>query len=349
MPQRTLSPEWAPQSGVQLAWPHAATDWAYMLHEVTECYVRLAFEIATRTKLLIVAPEAEQVRSLLAQRLPGRATVNILYRDCPTDDTWARDHAFLTVMSAEGAELLDFRFNGWGGKFEATLDNAVNKCLFDAADSPFRGNYVDCLDFELEGGSIETDGQGTLLTTAACLLNPNRNARLGQAHIEALLMERLGIARILWLHHGALEGDDTDSHVDTLARLCPDDTIVYVQCRDASDGHYAGLKAMEEELRSFRTNEGKPYRLIPVPLPAAIYDEAGARLPATYANYLVMNRAVLYPTYAQEQHDAEAAKALQQAFPQHEIVGVDCRALIRQHGSLHCATMQYPKGVLIGG
>lgn len=344
--RRTLAPEWAPQSGVQLTWPHAGTDWAYMLPEVTECYIRLTFEIATRTTLLIVAPETASVQRLLAERLPSRATANIIYRDCPTNDTWARDHAFLTVMSADGAELLDFRFNGWGGKFEASLDNAINKRLFDAAPSPFHGNYVDCLDFELEGGSIETDGYGTLLATTTCLLNPNRNARLDQAHIEALLKERLGISRFLWLHHGALAGDDTDSHIDTLARLCPDDTIVYVQCGDTSDEHYTELKAMEEELRAFRTEGGKPYRLIALPLPAAIHDEEGERLPATYANYLVMNDAVLYPTYAQERTDAEAAKALQQAFPHREIVGVDCRALIRQHGSLHCATMQYPKGVL---
>lgn len=343
---RTLAPEWARQSGIQLTWPHADTDWAYMLPEVTECYLRLAFEIATRQPLLIVAPNVEQVKALIVERLPQRATDNIRYFSCPTNDTWARDHGFLTIMSSTGPELLDFRFNGWGGKFEATLDNAINQRLVASEHPVLKGKYVDCLDFELEGGSIEVDGQGTLLTTSECLLNPNRNAQLDKAHKEALLKERLGVDRILWLDHGYLAGDDTDSHIDTLARLCPNNTIVHVHCTDSTDEHYAALQAMEQQLLTFTTIEGKPYRLIALPMADAIYDaENGERLPATYANYLIMNEAVLYPTYAQPENDQKAAAALRQAFPDRDIIGVDCRALIRQHGSLHCVTMQYPWGV----
>lgn len=343
---RTLAPEWARQSGIQLTWPHADTDWAYMLPEVTECYLRLAFEIATRQPLLIVAPNVEQVKALIDERLPQRATDNIRYFSCPTNDTWARDHGFLTVMSSTGPELLDFRFNGWGGKFEATLDNAINQRLVASEHPVLKGKYVDCLDFELEGGSIEVDGQGTLLTTSECLLNPNRNAQLDKAHKETLLKERLGVDRILWLDHGYLAGDDTDSHIDTLARLCPNNTIAYVHCTDSTDEHYAALQAMEQQLLTFTTIEGKPYRLIALPMADAIYDaENGERLPATYANYLIMNEAVLYPTYAQPENDQKAAAALHQAFPDRDIIGVDCRALIRQHGSLHCVTMQYPWGV----
>lgn len=346
--KRTLAPEWALQSGIQLTWPHAHTDWAYMLEEVTECYVRLAYEISKRERLLIVAPDVEQVKCLLNERLPQKATENIVYCQCNTNDTWARDHAFLTVVSAtEGAELMDFRFNGWGGKFEASLDNAINKQLVEEKNALLKGKYVDCLDFELEGGSIETDGNGTLLTTSECLLNPNRNAHLDKSHIEALLSERLGVDRFLWLDHGYLAGDDTDSHIDTLARLCPNDTIVYVKCNDSADEHYAALRQMEEQLQTFRTSKGEPYNLLPVPMPQAIYDEEGERLPATYANYLVMNDAVLYPTYAQTANDEQAARILAKAFPGRDIVGVDCRALIKQHGSLHCATMQYPKGVMV--
>ena len=344
--RRTLAPEWFPQSGVQLTWPHAGTDWAYMLSEVTECYVRLAFEIATRCPLLIVVPDTDAVRRLLDERLPRRATEHIRYFACPTDDTWARDHAFLTVVSADGPELLDFRFNGWGGKFEATRDNAINAHLAEANPPLLKGRYVDCLDFELEGGSIETDGCGTLLTTSECLLNPNRNARLDKEHIEQLLSERLGVTRFLWLDHGYLAGDDTDSHVDTLARLCPNDTILYVQCRVEADEHFAALHAMEEQLQTFRTAAGRPYRLLPLPMPAAIHDEDGQRLPATYANYLVTDTAILYPTYAQPDTDAAAAAVIRQAFPDRDVVGIDCRALIRQHGSLHCATMQFPRDVM---
>lgn len=344
--KRTLAPEWARQSGVQLTWPHANTDWAYMLPQVTECYLRLAFEIATRETLLIVTPDVEATQALINERLPQRATQNIIYHQCPTNDTWARDHAFLTVMSNTGAELLDFRFNGWGGKFAAQLDNAINKSLVSGTKPLLKGKYIDFLDFELEGGSIEVDGQGTLLTTSECLLNPNRNPQLDKAHKEALLKERLGIDRVLWLDHGYLAGDDTDSHIDTLARLCPNNTIVYVRCTDPTDEHYPALQAMEEQLRTFTTAKGAPYKLIALPMAQAVYDENGERLPATYANYLVMNHAVLYPTYAQPDNDAQAARALRQAFPDRDIVGVDCRALICQHGSLHCVTMQYPWGVL---
>lgn len=340
--RRTLAPEWFIQSGVQLTWPHEQTDWAYMLDEITETYIRIAFEIATRETLLIVAPNAGKVRALLCERLPQRATRHIIYGECPTNDTWARDHAFLTVVTGTGCELLDFRFNGWGGKFEASLDNGINARI----QPMLNGKYVDCLDFVLEGGSIETDGRGTLLTTEKCLLNNNRNPRLDKAQIETLLSERLNVNHFLWLKHGHLAGDDTDAHIDTLARLCPNETVTYVKCADEKDMHFAELQAMEKELQAFRTREGKPFRLIALPMPAAIFDETGGRLPATYANYLVMNTAILCPTYSQSENDQAAINALRQAFPDRDVVGTDCRQLIRQHGSLHCATMQYPRGVL---
>ena len=344
-PRRTLPAEWEPQSAVQLTWPHAATDWAPMLQEVTKTYLRLAYEIATRQTLIIVTPEADAVSRLLQQQLPSKVLGHIHFVSAPTDDTWARDHGFLTLMGTGGCEFLDFRFNGWGGKFGADRDNAINRALY--ATGLLQGHYVDCLDFELEGGSIESDGRGTLLTTRACLLNANRNAPMSDAQREALLLARLGAQRVLWLSHGALEGDDTDAHIDTLARLCPADTIVYVKCEDATDAaHYANLGLMEQELQALRTAEGKPYRLIPVPLPAPIYDAEGQRLPATYANFLIMNTAVLVPTYKQPTLDERAMNAIASAFPGRDIVGIDCRPLIYQHGSLHCATMQYPRGAV---
>ena len=343
--RRTLLPEWYPQSGVQLTWPHASTDWAYMLPEVTECYLRLAFEIARRESLLIVSPEPEDVKRLLHEKLPAAVCDNMVFAACSTNDTWARDHAFLTVGGGSaGLELLDFRFNGWGDKFESNLDNAINRTIFDKGHI-LGGTYTDCLDFCLEGGSIETDGCGTLLTTAQCLLNPNRNPQYGQSEIEDILSSRLGVNHFLWLTEGYLAGDDTDSHIDTLARLCPDNTILYVKCAEPSDEHYADLQRMEEQIKAFRTPEGEPYRLITVPMPPALYDEEGDRLPATYANYLVMDKAVLFPTYGLPETDEAARLAIIKAYPSREAVGVPCNALIRQHGSLHCATMQYPRGL----
>lgn len=349
--KRTLPAEWAPQSAIQLTWPHEDTDWADMLSEVTTTYVHLAFEIARRQPLLIVHPYTTALQTFLQSQLPEKVFQNITFFQCPTNDTWARDHAFLTIVGTEGAELMDFRFNGWGGKFEATADNAINRQLFET--SHLKGRYVNALDFELEGGAIESDGMGTLLTTEECLLNTNRRREgdriplVDRMQVELFLQDSLGVERILWLKHGYLAGDDTDSHIDTIARLCPDNTIVYVQSRDENDEHHAALTAMESEIRAFRTATGQPYRLIPVPMPDPIFDEEGERLPATYANFLIMNKAVLMPTYAQPVHDEAAQRALQTAFPHHEIVGIDCRSLIRQHGSLHCATMQYPRGVFI--
>lgn len=341
---RMLASEWFPQSGVQLTWPHAETDWNYMLEEVTECYVRLAYEIACRTRLLIVAPDIDKVQRLLNERLPLRARHNIVYFACPTNDTWARDHAFLTVIGPAGVELMDYTFNGWGGKFEASLDNSINRRLMDGG--MVKGTYVDRQHFVFEGGSIESDGQGTLLTTAECLLNPNRNPQMSRVEIEQTLLNDFGAQQVLWIEHGYLAGDDTDSHIDTLARLCPNDTIVYVRCTDPADEHYEALHAMEQEIKAFRTLQGNPFRLLALPMAAPAFDDDGDRIPATYANYLVMDTAVLYPTYAHPSLDEAAKAVLQQAFPHHDIVGIDCRALIKQHGSLHCATMQYPKGVL---
>lgn len=340
-----LPAEWAPQSGVQLTWPHAGTDWTPILPQVTNCYIRMALEIALREPLLIVTPEPDSVWKLLHERLPAKALANITLYEVPTDDTWARDHGFITLLSPEGPLLLDFQFNGWGKKFEAAQDNRINRVLME--NGVFHGTYIDHLDFVLEGGSIESDGRGTVLTTSQCLLAPNRNQPLSLPDIEARLKEYLHARRILWLNHGYLEGDDTDSHVDTLARLCPGDTIAYVQCRDTADPHFEELRLMEQELQEMRTAEGKSFNLIPLPMAAPAYDDEGQRLPSTYANFMVINGAVLMPTYKYPELDELARKQLQKAFPRHEIIGIDCRALIIQHGSLHCCTMQFPIGTVV--
>jgi len=261
--------------------------------------------------------------------------------DLPSNDTWARDHGFLTLVDDQGhARLLDYRFNGWGEKFAAELDNALNRRLYDLG--VLQGEYIDCLDFVLEGGSIESDGRGTIFTTTGCLLAPHRNQPLSQAAIEARLLKDFGARRVLWIDHGSLTGDDTDGHIDTLVRICPDDTILYVGCDDPDDEQYEELRLMEAQLHTFRTLEGQPYRLLKLPMPRPIYDD-GDRLPATYANFLVVNGAVLCPTYAQPDLDAEALSLIAQAFPGRDIVGIDCRSVIRQHGSLHCCTMQFPQ------
>lgn len=328
-----LPAEWEPQDGVQLTWLHSGTDWAYMLDEVLVTYKEMALEISKRERLIVVAPE-------------GRAA-GMLYVTCPTDDTWARDHGFITLSADEGTggdcRLLDFKFNGWGEKFPSDNDNAINRRLYDVG--AVKGEYESHLDFVLEGGSIESDGRGTIFTTSQCLLAPHRNQPLTKEEIEARLKEYLCAERVLWIDHGQLTGDDTDGHIDTLVRIAPDDTLLYVGCDDTGDEQYEKLRLMEEQLRTFRTMEGRPYRLVRLPMPRPIYD-GDDRLPATYANFLVINGAVLVPTYAQPDKDEEAMKIVGEAFPGREIVGIDCRTLIQQHGSLHCCTMQFPKGTL---
>ena len=304
-----MQAEWERQSAVQLTWPHEHTDWAPILPEITAVYEQMAQEIRKRESLIVVD-------------------------DIPHNDTWARDHGFITVEENGTNVLLDFRFNGWGEKFEAELDNQINRHLHDKGI--VKGVYEDHLNFVLEGGSIESDGKGTVFTTTCCLMAPHRNQPLTQADIEVRLKEYLGAERIVWLNHGSLIGDDTDGHIDTLMRICPDDTIIYT----GGDSDHPDLDLMEEELKALRTLDGKPYRLLKLPLPRPIYDD-DYRLPATYANYLVINDAVLVPTYRQPDLDAEAMQMIGEAYPDREIVGIDCCAVIKQHGSLHCCTMQY--------
>lgn len=301
--------EWEPQSAVQLTWPHKDTDWAPILPEITAVYEEIKREIESRETVIVVD-------------------------DIPHNDTWARDHGFITVEENGQLILLDFKFNGWGEKFAAELDNDINRQLYE--QQLVKGIYESHLDFVLEGGSIESDGKGTIFTTTCCLMAPHRNQPLTQQEIEQQLKEWLGAERIVWINHGSLIGDDTDGHIDTLVRIAPNDTLLYI----GADDEHPDLLLMEQELQQLRTIDGHPYRLLRLPMPRPIYDD-GERLPATYANYLVINGAVLVPTYNQPDLDQEAISTIGKAFPDREIIGIDCRAVIRQHGSLHCCTMQY--------
>ena len=327
-----LCAEWEKQWGVQLTWPHAATDWAPYLDDITHTYIIMAREIARREHLLVVTPHPDDVRRQL--EMGGVEMGNVIIHCCPTNDTWARDHGFLTLSDGT---LLDFQFNGWGKKFEAALDNAINGTL--CPRPPYHISSEK--DFVLEGGSIESDGRGTVFTTSTCLLAPNRNQPLSRQEIEDQLKRRLHADRIVWLDHGHLEGDDTDGHIDTLVRIAPNDTLLYVATDDTSDIHYSDLKAMETQLGDLRTKEGKPYRLCPLPLPQPIVVD-GERLPATYANYLIINGAVLVPTYGQPDNDQKAIDTIAKVFPEREVVPIDNRTIILQHGSIHCCTMQFP-------
>lgn len=339
-----LPAEWEPQSLVMLTWPHQATDWAPYLKDITETYVEMADAITRREPLVIATPHPIGVGALLSGRLTAEQMTRVYICFCKTNDTWARDHGPITLRSEDGKlTMLDFRFDGWGEKFEAALDNEVTRTLhkdgaFDTEDGG-TPRLADHDDFVLEGGSIESDGKGAVFTTAACLLR--RNQPMPEEEIEQELRFRLKAKRIVWLRHGRLVGDDTDGHIDTIVRVAPNNTLLYNRCTDEEDEQFEDFKALEEELKELRTEEGRPYRLIALPQPDAIYDE-GERLPATYANFLVINGAVLVPTYNQPEKDGAACEAIAEAFPEREIVAIDSRTIIRQHGSIHCCTMQVP-------
>ncbi len=329
--------EWYPQSAVQLTWPHKETDWLPIMDEVIPCFVSIAHEILKREKLLIVCSDEKEVREQLGEVNED----NLIFREMETNDTWARDHGGISLFYEGVPTVYDFVFNGWGMKFAADMDNLITRQLFISDTFKEEVQHANLQPLVLEGGSIESDGKGTLLTTAECLLSVNRNEYLSQEQLEYHLKDIFGIDRILWLYSGYLAGDDTDSHIDTLARFCAEDTIAYVQCTDEADEHYPDLKQMEEELKAFTQKDGTPYRLIALPMADKVEWE-GERLPATYANFLIINNAVLLPFYDSPK-DKIAKEALQQAFPDREIVGINCLSLIKQHGSLHCVTMQYPE------
>lgn len=335
---RRLPAEWEPQSRVLMAWPHCETDWAPMLAETVECFAGIIRSISSETPVIVVGPSGLCRGSFDACDFdPSRVT----FIDCPTNDTWARDFGPLTVETPDGHMALDFKFNGWGLKFAADRDNLINSVLDSRGLLP--GRRENHLNFVLEGGSVESDGQGTILTTSECLMSPNRNGGSSKPEIEEYLKAAFGADRILWLDHGALAGDDTDSHIDTLARLVAEDTIVYCGPGEEGDPNNEGLMTMRDEIKALRTREGLPYHLIELPLPDPIYDRDGMQLPATYANFLISNRKVFLPVYGQKRKDTLATMLLQSVFIDREVVPVDCRALIEQHGSLHCVTMQFPE------
>ncbi len=335
-----LPAEWEEQDGVLLAWPHEGTDWAYMLDDVRPVFVEIIQQIIRFERVLLTAPDAAAAAGFLAEAGVDLSKVTVC--EMPNNDTWARDFGPITVSYNNQPVLLDFGFNGWGLKFPANHDNLISKGL--KGQGALVPN-LKTIGLVMEGGSIESDGLGTILTTSECLLSPNRNPQLDKSEVEQAMASLLGARRVLWLNHGWLAGDDTDSHIDTLARICPDNTIVYQACDNPLDEHFLELKLMEDELKAFKAPDGSSYRLMALPWPKARFDAQAHRLPATYANFLVINGAVLVPTY-RDDNDPVALECIGKAFPGREVSGIDCLPLLEQHGSLHCVTMQLPAGVL---
>lgn len=338
-------PEWAEQSAVLIAWPYGEGDFKPWLEEVEGAYEAIAREVSLRQRLIVACRDIRHLGHVKDRLLHAQADVaNVDFAEIPYNDVWVRDTAPLTVEIGPSSRLLDFRFNGWGNKYEHGDDARLAANLHDAG--VLGATPLESVDFVLEGGSIESDGAGTLLTTARCLLNPNRNPSYSRQGIEERLKASFGVNRVLWLNHGHAEGDDTDAHVDTLARFCPGGVIAYTASDDPLDPLHGDLKAMEKELEGLLAEGGGPYRLVPLPIPRPIYSEEGDRLPATYANFLVINGAVLVPVYG-DPADRVALERLAACFPDRTLVPIPSTPLIRQYGSIHCMTMQFPRSVTL--
>lgn len=339
---RFFPPEWHPQEGILITWPHSQSAWKADLGFIEPTFLNLIKTISdlNETVFVVIDPSVDLInlKNIFLEHAIHLELIRWI--DAPTNDTWIRDYGPITVFEDQKRIFLDFQFNGWGGKFDARLDNQVNAHLFQ--NNYFSDAALKKVNRILEGGSIETDGRGTILTTTCCLTTPTRNPLLSQSDVEALLRAELGIKQVLWLDHGALEGDDTDGHVDMMARFCDEHTVAYVLPEKIDHDHRTLFEAMERQLKSFRDIQGKPYRCVPIDLPPPIYSAEGDRLPATYLNFLIVNQAVLVPVYGVDT-DSRALQQLETCFPQHQIIPIDSLALIHQGGSIHCTTMQIPQ------
>lgn len=362
---RRLRAEWEHQRAVLLSFPHERSDWASQIDRARECFLHIIESIIAFESVLVCidCEDYAGLQAICARFAPDvpcsleitpfatlALTESITLAFVPTNDTWARDFGAITcaldfapdptqptqTSTPESNLLLHFNFNGWGLKYPANFDNQITRHLHTLGAIT---GVLESHALVLEGGSIDSDGAGSILTTTACLLEPNRNPTLTKLELESSLREILGIDRVLWLEHGYLRGDDTDSHVDMLARFIDEHTIAYVSCDDEHDEHYTELKLMERELQALRTKNGEPYKLIALPFVPAIYDESGERLPASYVNFLFVNGALLVPIY-DESSDDLALRLLRSALPDRKVLGVHARTLIEWHGSLHCVSMQ---------
>jgi agmatine/peptidylarginine deiminase len=330
---KRLIAEFEEQSFTQIIFPHKNTDWNCCLEEARENFINIINAIIKYQKCLVVCADIEETKNYFEKN------DNLYFVEYETNDCWARDTSALSVEENGDIKLLDFTFNGWGRKFEANKDNLLTKNI-----SKYYSKPIETIDFILEGGGVESNGIDAILTTSECMLNKNRNTSLDSTQITQKLNEYFGATRLHYLDHGYLAGDDTDSHIDTLARFIDHKTIMYVGTpKDKNDEHFNELNKMEDELKAIALENN--YDLISLPFCEPLYNE-DERLPATYANFLFINGAVLVPTYGVAQ-DKDALKIFEDFFKDRNIIGIDCSTLIKQHGSLHCVTMNFAKGVNI--
>jgi agmatine deiminase len=332
--------EWEPHRGTWLSWPHKEASWPGKFGPVPAIFGQLARHLAEHEEVHInVAGPAMEADARRVLDSAGADRGRVFFHHNPTNDAWCRDHGPIFVQRDTGGRreqlILDWGYNAWGGKYPPfDLDDVVPTRIGAELGLPVRHPGI-----VLEGGSIEVNGRGTLITTEACLLNPNRNPQLDRLGIEEYLRSYLGVSKVLWLGDGIV-GDDTDGHVDDLTRFVSPDTVVTVIEDDPSDENHEPLQENLERLRGMTDQDGRPLRVITLPMPRALYHE-DQRLPASYANFYIANGVVMLPTY-DEERDAEATAMLQSLFPDRRVIGIDCTDLVWGLGAFHCVTQQWP-------
>jgi agmatine deiminase len=328
--------EWTPHEATWLAWPHDPVTWPERVPQVERAYVQMIRALAPHERVELLVKDAETRRRAHDMLKAAGVHGGVRIHDLATADSWIRDFGPTFVRDAQGdVAMVDWRFNAWGNKYETLLrDDGV---------PPRLESIVGCRRFEvdvvMEGGSIEVNGAGTVLTTEQCLLNPNRNPHLDRSRVEAVLRENLGVDQVLWLKEGIV-GDDTDGHIDDLARFVDPTTLVAAVEEDPGDENHAILQDNLGRLRGFRDPSGRPFRVVALPMPGRVGDAEG-RLPASYANFYIGNGAVLLPVFGHP-NDARAEKVLKGLFPRREIVPIRCEDLVWGMGTLHCVTQQQP-------
>ena len=332
--------EWERHRGTWLSWPHKEASWPGKFEPVPGIFAEMVRHLAPREEVHINVADADfeaRVRAVLAGH--GVSAANVYFHHIPTNDAWCRDHGPIFVQRERGGRIeeaiIDWGFNAWGDKYPPyDLDDVVpTRIGAELGLEVFHPGII------MEGGSLDVNGRGTLLTTESCLLNPNRNPHLSRADIERYLCDFLGVSTVLWLGDGIL-GDDTDGHVDDITRFTDPHTVVTVLEDDPAEANYEPLRENLARLREMRDQDGCPFRIETLPMPAPLEHE-GQRLPASYANFYIANGLVLLPLYDRKQ-DGAAAATLQRLFPHHQVVGVDCTDLVWGLGAFHCVSQQWP-------
>lgn len=330
--------EWETQAATWLSWPHKRATWPGQFRPVPYAFARIVAQISRFQEVRINASPALQPRARRLCATAGADLARVIFHSHPTNDAWCRDHGPIFVKRDDTGEvaLTDWRFNAWGEKYRPyDLDDAIPARI--ARRLGLR-RFVHTM--VLEGGSIDVNGRGLLLTSEQCLLNPNRNPLLTRREIEVNLHDFLGVKKVLWVGEGVV-GDDTDGHIDDIARFFEPEGIVGATESNPRDANYRALRGVWERLQSFRAPGGRKFRLVPLPMPQSVAFQ-GRRVPASYANFLILNGAVLVPTFRQKKRDAQACEILGGCFPGREIVPVDCYHIIWGLGTIHCLTQQQP-------